>query len=132
MGAEGAEMTFEEALKTHLQSDTGIAALVGERIAPLPLPQDSVKPAISYQTAGDELQTDLDGLDGSMNKIRVQLDCWASSAAVASQLAELVRIRMQTASANFKAVPLSGFEDYESKTKLTRRSRDYSCWYRIS
>lgn len=124
-------MTFEAALKEHL-STQDIAAIVGTLIQPLPLPQGSTKPAITYQVAGDELQTDLDGLDGQMNKVRVQVDCWADDHEKVKQLAELVRVRMQTASSSFKAVPLNAFEDYENRTKLHRMSRDYSCWYRIT
>jgi len=126
-------MTVEEALKTHLQSHSAIAALVGTRITPLPVPEGTDKPAITYQVVGDELQTDLDGLDGEMNKVRVQIDCWSKNHEQVKALAELVRIRMQASGTSIKrSVPLNALEDYENRTKLHRMSRDYSCWYRIT
>lgn len=124
-------MTFEADLKAHL-TVAGITAIVGDRITPQPVPEGSTQPAITYLVAGDELQTDLDGGDGELNKLRVQVDCWASTPDAVKALAELVRIRMKTAATSFKSVPLSAIEDYEPSTKRHRMSRDFSCWYRIS
>lgn len=124
-------MTFEADLKTHL-SAASITSVVSDRITPQPLPEGSIKPAITYTIPADAPQTDLDGGDGGLNNIRVQIDCWAGSHDACKALAELVRIRMKTAAASFSSVPLPMFESYEPDTKLHRVSRDFSCWYRIS
>ncbi len=123
-------MSFEADLKAHLSS-SGITAVVADRITPQPL-LIAAMPAITYVIAGDAPQTDLDGADGELNQIRVQLDCWAANHEDVKALAELVRIRMKTAATSFKSVPLSAIEDYEPRTKRHRMSRDFSCWYRIS
>ena len=124
-------MTFEADLKTHL-SHASITAIVEDRITPHPMPQAGSKPAITYTIPSDAPQTDLDGGDGSLNNIRVQIDCWHATHIGVKALAELVRIRMKTEANTFKAVPLPMFESYEPDTKLHRVSRDFSCWYEIS
>lgn len=125
-------MTFEADLKAHLQGDADIAALVSTRIAPQPLPQGSTKPAISYLVVSEDPQNDLDGEDGDLLEVRVQVDCWAESQETVRRLGELVRERMKTSS--FKATPVPGasFGDYEDRTKQHRFSRDFQCWYRIT
>lgn len=125
-------MSFEADLKAHLAADTAIAAQVGERITPQPLAEGGTKPAITYAVVADAPQTDLDGADGELNNVRVQIDCWAATHDAAKSLAELVRVRMKTAAATFHAVPGSAFEDYEPVTKLHRMTRDFSCWWRIT
>lgn len=125
-------MTFEAALKEHLQGSSGITALLVERITPQPVPQSSAMPAITYVIVGDAPQTDLSGVDGELIQVRVQIDCWSKNHQECMQLAELVRVRMQTAHASFKAVPLSALEDYERATQRHRLSREFSCWFRTT
>ena len=123
-------MTFEAALKTHLQTDASISALVADRIHPMLLPQGSALPAMTYQEVADEPQTDLSGTDGDMVRYRTQIICWAASYTAAKALAELVRARLQTAASTFKAVPLpSGQDVYEDSTKRFGFYRDFSFWY---
>jgi hypothetical protein len=121
-------MTIEADLKSHL-STAGITALVNDRITPVPRPEGSDKPAVTYQVIADAPQTDLDGGDSGLNNYRIQIDVWARSHDSAKQIAELIRVRMKTAAATFKSVPLSMLEDYEDDTKLHRVSRDFSIWY---
>lgn len=124
-------MTFEADLKSHLQADSSISDLVADRIHPMLLPAGSVLPAITYQEIADEPQTDLSGGDGDMIRYRMQINVWASSYTGAKALAELVRIRLQTAAASFKAVALpSGQDVYEEGTKRFGFYRDFSFWYR--
>jgi len=120
-------MSFEAALKTHLQSDATIAALVGDRIHPALLPAGSALPALTYQHIGGAVMTDLSGGDGDLRNPRVQINCWAESYVQAHALSEAVRARLQTAASTFKAVPVLGPQDaYEQNTKRHGVYYDYS------
>lgn len=124
-------MTFEADLKAHLAGDSSISALVGDRIHPMLLPAGGAMPAITYQEIADEPQTDLSGGDGDMVRYRVQINCWADSYVGVKALAELVRVRLQTAASSFKAVALpSGQDVYEDSPKRFGFYRDFSFWYR--
>lgn len=123
-------MTIKEAVRTHLLADDEISGLVGRRMKPLPLETNTELPAVTISLPSDAPQTTLDGDDGNLNNIRVQIDVWAETNDAAYALAELIRTRMQTAAASFRAVPISIFEEYETETRRHRYGRDYSCWYR--
>lgn len=125
-------MTLEASLVAWLKGDSSIANLIGERISPQPLPRGTTKPAITYLVVGEDLQTDLDGEDGDLAEVRVQIDQWARSQAEVRRLDKLVRTRLKASS--FKATPIGGaaLGDYEPATELHRFSRDYQCWHRPS
>lgn len=126
-------MTWEADLVAHLRADSGIAAVVGDRIYPVVLPQNSAKPAITYQEITGIPQTDLSGDDGDLMEIRVQVDCWGENPrgyTAASALADLVRVRLQTAATNFHAVTNWRRIGYEDDARLYRGLLDVSLWYR--
>lgn len=123
-------MTFEAALKSHLAADAGITALVGDRIWPLVRAQGASLPALTYQRIAGTPSTDLDGLDGDLTVVLVQVDCWASGFDAARVLAELVRVRIQTAADSFRGNLQSDRDFYEDDVKLYRVSQDFSLWYR--
>lgn len=123
-------MTIEADLKAHLQGDSSIAALVGDRIHPM-LIHDSTLPAITYQQVSDDPASGLDGDDSNLIRYRIQINVWSASYTQAKALAELVRIRFQTEAATFAAVPEpSGQDVYEPDTKRFGHYRDFSIWYR--
>ena len=84
-------MTIEEGLVNYVLSQSGVTALIGTRIAPAPLRQESPLPAITYQLISVE-----DGLlhDGPLGlpQPRIQMDCWSSSYAGAKALAAAVKV----------------------------------------
>jgi len=128
-------MTFEASLKAHLSNDSGIAAAVGERIFPVKLPENTTKPAIVYTKVGTTPQTDLDCDDGDLLAIRLQVDCWAPGFEVVAALAELVRLRMQSATltgAGFVMGACFAQDGYDPEAKLYRVTLDFDCWYRTS
>lgn len=130
-------MTFEAVLKAHLQDGGAIEAIVADRITPQPVPQgtragDPPKACITYLVVQEDPQSDLDGEDGQLLEIRVQVDCWASTQTTVRELAELVRLRMKTSSFRATPTPGSSFGDYEQQSKLHRFSRDFTCWYRTT
>jgi len=129
-------VSFESDLYSHLKADATIAGLVGTRIYPMLLPQDTTKPAIVYVIVGASDQIDLDSDDGNLQEVRVQIDNWCASHADVVTLAEAVRKRMQsaamTSTGGFKLG--SHFENsgYDPETKLYRKMQEFSCWYRTT
>ena len=124
-------MSFESALKAHLQADVAIVALVADRIWPSHRRTQTL-PAIVYSRAGGEVIQDLDGEDYLQNP-RVQIDVWASSYDGAAALGIAVRMRMNVAASDFRsALNSEPMEFYESETRYYRVLLDYSCWYRAA
>ena len=121
-------MSFEAALKAHLQADTVITGLVNDRIWPMLRPGATL-PALVYQGIGGAPVQDLDGEDTLQNP-RVQIDAWASTYDTARALARTVRMRMNVAATDFRGSLISEPQDiYEEETRLFRVLLDYSCWY---
>lgn len=124
-------MSFEADLKTHL-STAQIAALAGDRIYPILRPQDAALPAVTYSHVFGRPSNSLDGYTSGLQRFLMQIDCWAKSYSDVIALAQAVRDRMNTSAATFSTViteyPL--IDDYESDTKLFRRSLSVACWYR--
>lgn len=124
-------MSFEAALKTHLQDDATINGIVSERIHPVMVPERSPVPAITYTVIYGEPQNAVDGFTGALTRYTVQIDCWAETFATARRLAEAVRDRMNEAAASFRSVvrEYPALDDYEADTKRYRRSVGVSCWH---
>lgn len=126
-------MSFEAELRTHIGGHAPISALIGARFHPDLLPQETVIPAVVYSVVFDNPQTDLDGADGELSNIRVQLDAYARNKSDAMALRNAIRSRMKTAASGFKSVPLNaGQSIYEPDTKLYRYMMEFSCWWRIT
>lgn len=124
-------MTFEADLRTHL-SESSITSYVGERIQPVIRQEDGTLPALTYMRVAGVPQTDLDGDDGNLLNIRIQIDVWSRSHDESKVIAEAVRLRMQTAAASFRSVMVIDEDFYEDETRLHRVSMDFSCWYRTA
>lgn len=125
-------MTFEADLRAHLLADGTITGYIGERIFPMVRPESSALPALSYLRIAGVPQTDLDGDDGNLLNIRMQIDAWSKTHDEAKLIAEAVRLRMQTAASTFKAVMLLDQDFYEDDSRVFRVSMDFSCWFRTS
>jgi hypothetical protein len=124
-------MTFEADLKTHLAADSGITALVSDRIYPMVVPQGAAMPALTFQHIGGQPMTNLAGGDGNLLNYRVQINCWSDTYLQAQALAELVRTRLQTAASTFKAVATLVPQDtFEPDPKRFGVYLDFSFWYR--
>lgn len=125
-------MSFEAELKSHL-SHSSITALISARLHPDVLPQETVLPAVVFQIIFDNPQTDLDGEDGELSNLRVQLDIWARNRADATPIRNAIRARMKTAASGFKSVPINaGQSFFDPPTKYTRIMMEFSCWWRIT
>lgn len=118
-------MTFEADLRSHLLNSVS----VGERIWPVTRANQTL-PAITYQRIAGVPQNDLDGDDGNLLNIRMQIDVWATTHDAVKALAEAVRTRMQTAASTFHAVMILDQDIYEDESRIYRVLMDFSCWYR--
>lgn len=123
-------MSFEADFKAHLNGDGTVAGLIGDRMHPSVRPEGGALPALVYQvTTRDQLQTH-GGRADTLRNVRVQIDIWSSTYSALLALDAAVRARMETAANSFKSAMLpSGFDDYETDTKLYRRMLEFSCWY---
>jgi len=83
------------AIVTHLETVAEVTAVVGSgdaaRIYPSVLPQDPTYPAIVYTVASNTSEEHLGGSAG-LSHARVRIDCYATTAAAATALAEIIRI----------------------------------------
>lgn len=125
-------MTFEAAFKGHVNGDAGIAAVINDRLFPIIAPQGVAKPYVTYLRINGAPLTDLDGLDGGMIIIRLQIDVYAATFEAARALAELIRVRLQTAASSFTARTNFDQDFYEDDVRLYRTALDCSFDYRIS
>lgn len=73
-------MSVWGALQARLTGYAGLSALVGTRVYLGHLPQNVTLPAVSYSAVGEE-RTHAWGADSDVIALRVQVDCWATTAA---------------------------------------------------
>lgn len=130
-------------LRGWLLADSGIAAVVADRIFPIVLPQGETRTSIVYTRIsgqGDHTLTQASGIA----RPRYQIDSWAQTPGAASSLADMVKDRLDGARGAFEygsnsprdSIDVLGAfftderEDYDATAKLYRMSRDYFVWFR--
>lgn len=133
-------------LRAYLLADAAISTLVGgTRIYPLRLPQGVIEPSVVYQRISGLGDHHMAGASG-LARPRMQVSCWAQSADVATQLANLVKARIDGFRGSMlwgdnspaEAIVVQGiFFDserdlYDEALKLYALSRDYLIWYEES
>lgn len=123
---------IEVALRQVLLLDGPIAALVGDRIYPSPLPQNPTLPAISYQRVSRSSGLSLDGAAWP-TRVRVQMDCWAATFDGVRELSDAVFRRLHGYAGNIAseqlqivALEIERGDTYEPDTKLWRVSMDWT------
>jgi Protein of unknown function (DUF3168) len=124
------------ALRTFLLADPTISGLVGGvRIHHLRLPQGQVEPSIVYLKVSEIGDYHLLS-DSGLGQIRLQIDSWAQSSDVATQLANAVYDRLSGAKGAFDnnvdvrgTFLISGRDDFDEVAFMYRASRDFTFWY---
>ena len=86
-------MSLETALRAYVLADAAIAAAVGQRMYPRRLPQGPTLPALVYLRVDTRREHDMDGPDG-LPRPRVQVTAWGANVQAATELAALVRVRL--------------------------------------
>ena len=86
-------MSLETAMRAYVLADAAIAAAVGQRMYPRGLPQGPTLPALTYLRVDTRRGHDMDGPDG-LPRPRVQVTAWAANVGAVTDLAALVRKRL--------------------------------------
>jgi len=83
-------MSLETGLRAALVGDSATNALVGGRVYPEFMPQDTKYPAITYQRISTVRTQYLTAVD-DFTQVRVQVDCWDDSYSGVKSLASAVK-----------------------------------------
>ena len=111
----------EAAVLTVLKGNTA----AGNNVFAVVLPNSATRPAITYQRIASVPVNSLAGSSG-LDRVRMQIDCWAGTYQAAAELAEAVRTLM--AAAGFGGLLDTDRSEFEVETKLYRFSSDYFVW----
>lgn len=95
------------------------------RVYPLKAAQGAALPRITFNRVSTDGNDSLDRAS-SLDQVRLQFDCWATTAEGAARLASQVRALME--GAQFKGRLRGSFDAYEQDTQVYRRSMDFRCW----
>jgi hypothetical protein len=121
---------IDEEMRTYLLSIPGVAAEITARIYPMPLPQGTTLPAVTYQAISD-IQGYSNGNDTCYRLMRYQLDCWSDSQQEAVRVDETIRAALSGHSGQWGAHDIgfvkrsTGSSHYEPETQLRRVRSDY-------
>lgn len=103
----------------------------GSRVYPQVLPQEPTYPAVTYQQVS-AVPLRAMGADGSVLRVRVQVNCWGKTYAEALSLAGAVEARMSRFSGEAGGVTVldtlldSSLERYELESNTRRVIQDYT------
>ena len=129
------DLSFEEELTDFLLDDSRIQSAIRSRISPLPFPQGSKVPRITYTEVSREDGQTQTGPD-CLAAHHWELDCWAKTYGDMRELGELVRKRL-----NGYDGPMGGYtrvsffmvnrqDTFEDESKLHRGILEFIVWYR--
>jgi Protein of unknown function (DUF3168) len=86
-------MRAEHVISVLLKGDAGVVALIGARVYPSKLPQNTVMPAIAYECVGANELTPIDASAGQqIVQTRIQINCMAKGYDQVKTLQEAVRL----------------------------------------
>lgn len=120
-------MNIEEALYAYLSSYANLTAIVGTRIYPLILPQSPILPAITYSKVSGPRVNSKDGASG-LAYPRFQFSCWAKSYGQAKQVAEQIRLALDTFPSG-RAFIENEQDIYEPDTGIHHIPIDFIIWH---
>ena len=121
---------IDEEMRTYLLSIPGVAAEVGTRIYPAPLPQGSTLPSETYTDISD-VPFYTNANDSCYKQVRMQLDAWASSRKESVRVDQAVRVAMSGYSGKWGGREIgmvkraTSSSHYETETQLWRVRSDY-------
>lgn len=125
---------IRKALRAYLLADTGIAALVSDRVYFIKMKQGNVDPCIVFSRISGAGIYHHGGPSG-LSMPRYQLDSWSKTGDGATALANLIKDRISgyrgVMGSGGAAVTVQGVfmaderEDYDDVVQMSRMSRDY-------
>lgn len=129
---------MENAVIAKLLADSGLAALVDNRIYPVARPQGSMLPAITLQTVSNVPVYTNDG-EAGIAEARVQIDCWGATYSSVKTVARAVTASLSAFFGTvdgvaFQNVLLDGERDSRESGSnapeyLFRTQLDFRVWY---
>jgi len=122
---------LDAGLRLFLLQHPGIAAEVGDRIYPQPLPQGVKLPALTYHDVSDTSSLSSDGPD-CVQRPRYQIDHWATTRAEARRVERATRQALHGYAGSWPGggrvgvvSRINGWTRYEPEEKLFRAIADY-------
>jgi len=111
-------------IRSAMLADTGLSAIVSDRIAAMIMNAGELRPYITYQLISDNRYPTLNGSSNNRSG-RFQINCFSTNYGQAKQISELVQEIIESSS-SFDSI-FNGCQDlYDSTTKLYYVVVDYS------
>lgn len=114
---------IEQAIKAALLEDAELAALLGDKIFPVVIPQGVKLPCAVYQRSYSQPEMTLLGYQSE--QVTMQVTAFSFTYAEAKAIA--LRIRAAMAGAEFKGVFVSDRDDYDPDSQVYITSAEYIC-----
>lgn len=95
---------IEERVYNLLKNDASIASLVGTRIFPVIIPEQTTYPCISFQTISDRGITTLNNDLPTLNFKRIQINIWSETYGNCKVLEERIKTIVYTQNSNADSI----------------------------
>ena len=115
--------TPQQDLYALLSNASAVTAIVGTRITPKKASQNTVVPYITYYALSTVNANPLASNVRIAANTRIQIDCWADSPDVSTQLADAAEAALTTGYVVFR-----GPEEYDEDTERFRTLLDWKVW----
>jgi len=131
-------MKIEQAILKELLADSGITALIGERLHYVKAPQDVAKPYVVLLKASGPREYSHDGAS-ELARPRFQFSCFATTYYQAKQIAEAIRSVIEAFSGTMggdggvevgSCFYINESDIYEEDTRLFHVAVDYLIWHK--
>lgn len=113
---------IETTIYSTLSGHSGLVALVGTRVYPLKIPQNTPLPVVVFWKVSTRPAHTLGGF--SIESPRFQIDIWGDTYDEVKAVGGQVRAAM----AGIPALLQSEMDEYDSEADLYRLSTDYTLW----
>ena len=126
---------FEEGLFTYLSTHAGLSALVGTKIYPQVIQQDTTLPAVTYNLISkNRRQSTIGGNYGLVSPI-YEFRCYATTYSQAKNIGEQIKSALLNYSGAIGSYTVQGcfyvseFDGYDSETKEFYVSQEFEFYY---
>lgn len=116
-------MTIGETIFSTLTADSGVTAIVSNRVYPVVIPQKGTLPAITYQRVSGRRENGISGA-GELVAVRVQVDCWAESYSSVRALADAASAALIAAG----FLPVGDRDGFEDEVLVHRVILEFTIW----
>ena len=124
-----------EELQTYLLTQTGLTDLVGQRIYPATLPQDTINPAVSYEVTNDSPEHTMSSDADNPRKPLITYNVWADTYPSGQAVAEQIRTALMDKTGTLTTRVLqrifweNQYDLYEDDTDTHHIVVDFIVWY---